>query len=76
MSFTEQWYWKAFGELSTDRPSSMGGVTAIPFSAIRGYADEYQLTQSERDVFFRVIRALDNRYREHERERMSKNKPL
>jgi hypothetical protein len=56
-----QFYWDAFWDLGSERQIGMG-VGAIPRSAIKLYADEFDITGDEYDVFYRMLRMLDNHY--------------
>lgn len=55
-------YWDAFGALTTERPSSMGGILPIPFSAILRFAKHYGYTRTETDDLVAVIRTMDMSY--------------
>jgi hypothetical protein len=55
-------YWAAFGELTSERSFGMG-VGPIPYSAIRAYADEYDMRSRDEFTFFLgIIQALDSEY--------------
>ncbi len=47
--------------MGSDRAIGMD-LGPIPFGAMVVYANEYRLREHEREPFFRIIRALDNRY--------------
>ncbi|MGJ0508858.1 MAG: phage tail assembly chaperone [Methylocystis sp.] len=51
-----QFVWEAFWGLGSDRPLTMGGVGAIPFSSIDRYAMRFSITDP--DQFSRFIRLL------------------
>jgi len=52
-------YWRAFIFLNHARPSSGFGPSAIPFSEVRQYLDEYAISGDDRDDYIHFIRALD-----------------
>ena len=54
-------YWRAWNELSSDRPPSFSGIAPIPMSAILLYAEFLELTKRETVEFLKVIRAVDLR---------------
>lgn len=58
-----QFYWEAFGDLSTERQIGMG-LGPIPRSAIQSYAKEFGITGDEYEIFQRIIRKMDNKYLE------------
>ncbi len=54
-------YWRAFNELSTDRPlGAMGGRGPIPWTAISEWARRHHLPDGEFDDFVTLVRAADN----------------
>lgn len=63
LSFREQMYWDAYGDLTTERPPAMAGMPAIPFHAIVAYGRYYGLTTYEIDRLVRVIMTLDRHHR-------------
>ena len=63
-----QMYWSSFMELSSCRPTGWG-VGPIPWDAMRDYAREYELTESETTDFKQILRAMDNAYLEYERKK-------
>ncbi|WP_459208452.1 phage tail assembly chaperone [Aurantiacibacter arachoides] len=54
-------YWNAFIELNSERPIGMSGSGLIPLTAIRAYAQDYDLDRQEYETFKRIIGAVDNR---------------
>lgn len=52
-------YIEAFNELSTCRPGSMGGISAIPFVAVVEYAKLYGIEGEELDELLYIIRRMD-----------------
>lgn len=56
-----EWYWIAFGELSTERQVGMS-LGPIPRSAIFSYAAEYGLFGDEAERFNAIIREVDQSY--------------
>ncbi|HEV7416044.1 MAG TPA: hypothetical protein VGN98_07790 [Tianweitania sediminis] len=55
-------YWRAFWELTTDRPVGMG-VGSIPFSAIDRYATRFGIDEAEHfERFAALIRRMDGVY--------------
>lgn len=63
-------YWSAFWELNTERPSSMG-IVQIPVSAIEAYSEKpiLRFTLREQWAFKSIMRTLDHAYIEVESER-------
>jgi hypothetical protein len=59
--FQNQFYWNAFNELSSERQIGMG-LGPIPLSAIRRYAEEWELDGDEYEVFYSIIRKMDIKY--------------
>jgi hypothetical protein len=64
-------YILAFSELSSCRPSSLNGVSPIPFTAIADYVRLYEV--GELDEFRYIIRRLDSVYLENTNERNKTN---
>jgi hypothetical protein len=61
-----QFVWAAFWELGSDRPVTMGGVGAIPFSAIDRYAQRAGVDDPDQFArFLQLIRCLDAPYLAH-----------
>jgi len=57
-----QFYWDAFGDLGSDRQFGMG-IGPIPYSAIRRYADSWDIVSRDEFAFFYgIIRSLDAEY--------------
>jgi len=52
-------YYRAFQELSTDRPPSFSGISPIPWSSIDRYARRHGIEDEDFDVLVRMIRAAD-----------------
>jgi len=52
-------YYKAFVDLSTDRPSSMGGLMPIPWSSIDRYAIRHKIEGEYFDELVLMVRAAD-----------------
>jgi hypothetical protein len=63
--------WLAFGHLTTMRPPSFGGISAIPFDKMVGYGRYYGWTTAEIDQLVAVIRAVDEHYLEEMNKRSS-----
>jgi len=52
--------WRAFHDLSGDRPIGMGGAGRIPFTAIDRYAARFGIdARDEFERFMALIRAMD-----------------
>lgn len=51
--------WEGFGLLSSERPSSMGGMTNIPFRAMLAYAKYAEMTRAETEDFVSLLSLLD-----------------
>jgi len=58
----DEFYWRAFVDLSSCRVNGMG-LGAIPWTAIRTYAKEYEVVDF--DFFYDVIRMTDEGYLQH-----------
>jgi hypothetical protein len=54
-----QFYFRAFCDLGSERMFGMG-VGPIPISAARSYADRYELTDREWELFWGIIRDTDS----------------
>ncbi|WP_093086421.1 phage tail assembly chaperone [Sphingobium sp. AP50] len=54
-------FYRAFGDLSTERPIGMA-AGPIPRSAIVAYADEAEMDWTDSAILLRVIRAVDTAY--------------
>jgi hypothetical protein len=65
------YYILAFSELSSCRPSSLNGVSPIPFTSIAEYARIYGIGDFEE--FRYIIRRLDTVYLENTNERNKTN---
>lgn len=64
------WLWRAWSRLSEERPWFGGGMGpaapgAIPWRALREWAEEYRLTVEEFDLLDEVVMVLDAQYRKH-----------
>lgn len=59
--------YRAFSELATDRPATMGGLGAIPFASIDAYARRYLIEGDEFERFHHLIRAADGAWLESKR---------
>jgi hypothetical protein len=58
----EVFYWDAFNNLTSERAFGMG-VGPIPYSAIRRYADEFEIRSRDEFAFFSgIMQALDSEY--------------
>ena len=64
-------YWEAFMDLTTDRPSGFG-VGAIPWSAIKRWADHYEIGGEDFDYLVTYIRAMDGAYMKFAHKEMEK----
>lgn len=60
----DEWILESFWELSTCRAIGMT-VGPIPWTAVKIFADELELSSISRDLFFRAVRYLDIIYMEH-----------
>ena len=63
---TEVWmgyFIGAFFELCTERPAGMG-LTSIPWSSIKAYAEHHNFTGLAYQDFHTIIRAMDGHYME------------
>ena len=58
---TNQFYWDAFAELSSERQIGMG-LGPIPRSAIKAYAEEFAVVGDSLDLFMSIIRRADNEF--------------
>lgn len=54
-------HWEAFNDLSSERQIGMG-VGPIPRSAVKAYAEEFDIVGDAFDKFYRIIRAVDLEY--------------
>ena len=54
-----KFYWNAFQELKSDRPTG-DELGRIPFSSLLAYCNEYRIDGEERENFKRIIRHIDN----------------
>lgn len=54
-------HWEAFNDLSSERQIGMG-VGPIPRSAIKAYAEEFDIVGDAFDKFYRIIREVDLEY--------------
>lgn len=70
-----QMYWDAFWDLGSERQIGMG-IGPIPRSAIKAYADEYDMSVEEFDSLYRMLRIMDNEYLSLINEKKSENKGL
>jgi hypothetical protein len=62
LSDDQFFYWTAFHQLTSDRQVGMG-LGPIPYSAIRRYADEYDIVgRDEFQYFCGIIQAMDTEY--------------
>jgi hypothetical protein len=59
-------YYTAFLELCNCRAIGMGGEGPIPWTAINQWANEYQLSEEQRDDLSFYILKLDRIYLEHQ----------
>jgi hypothetical protein len=58
----ELFYWSAFQDLSSERALGTG-VGPIPYSAIRRYADEFDIVgRDEFEYFLGILQAMDSEY--------------
>jgi hypothetical protein len=58
----EVFYWNAFNNLTSERSIGMG-IGPIPYSAIRRYADDYDMrSRDEFDFFCGIIQGVDTEY--------------
>ena len=58
-------YRDAFDELNTDRVGFGLGLGPIPWTAIRKYAEVYEMSLREFEHFLIVIRLVDDAFRAH-----------
>lgn len=54
-----KFYWSIYQDIGSDRPPAMQGMSRIPFTALRAYADEYGIHGKMREALFHVIRNVD-----------------
>lgn len=59
-----QWLWQAFHDLTTCRAGGMG-IYPIPWTATQRYAEVTQLSRHDTYLLHVVIKAMDEKYREH-----------
>ena len=57
----QQFYWRAFADLSTERQIGMS-LGPIPRSQIMEYAAEHRLGADAKDRLIEIIRTMDNEY--------------
>lgn len=57
-------YWYAFWDLNTCRSTGMS-IGHIPWTAIKSYADQYELRGLQFNEFVSIIRALDDKFVGH-----------
>lgn len=57
-------YWDAFWDLTTCRLTGLT-VAPIPWSAIRDYAETFQLSEDQTSSLFYQVRAMDNAYMDY-----------
>ncbi|WP_237713992.1 phage tail assembly chaperone [Novosphingobium sp. Rr 2-17] len=70
-----KWYWSVFNDLGSDRPPAFQGISRIPFTAIRAYADEYQVSGKMREALIQVTRNVDIAYCAMIAEKSLKSRP-
>ena len=61
----DAWWLTAFRRLSTCRAFYGDTPGPLPWSALRDYAADHQLPPTLRSVFFSVMEALDQKWRDH-----------
>lgn len=70
-------YWVAYCDLSTCRPSSMGGVLPIPWTAIDQYAQRYDYDLEQEERLHMFIGKMDRTMEAwHEKKHGGKQKPV
>lgn len=52
-----QWHWNAFWRLSARRPSSMGGLSGVPFTEIAAWVNLTSVSCTTNDIL--LIEACD-----------------
>jgi hypothetical protein len=57
-------FYGAFLDLTTDRPMGWD-ARPIPWTAIKDYADAYDIRGEQREDLFDLIRAMDKAYLKH-----------
>lgn len=62
VAYAGQEAWRAFWRLSSSRALGMGAVGGIPWPVIDRYAERYEVQDFE--VFYRLVKALDDAYTE------------
>lgn len=62
LAFGNLFLWDAFWELTTDRQLGFGAESRIPSSAIRDFAEDYELAGDDFQWFRLVIREMDAEY--------------
>jgi hypothetical protein len=61
----DQFYWNAFWQINTDRPSNSAGISAISYMAIDAYARREGLEGSDFYDLFNIVRAMDAEFIDH-----------
>lgn len=67
-------YYDAFWELSTCRAAGMS-LGPIPWSAIKDYAETFELDEAQQEDLFYLVRAMDNAYLDHRSKEKPKSPP-
>ena len=62
LSFYQQYFWDAFGDLSSERAPAFSGIGRIPFFKILAYARYLKSSEFEKCELLRVIQNLDLYY--------------
>lgn len=74
LEFGLEWYYEAFGKLTTCRSIGMG-AGPIPWLAMDAYGKRYGLDLEEQEDFEFLIGAMDDAYLKHAAEKSEKNQP-
>ena len=66
-------YWDAYGDLSSDRPASFGGVLPIPYMRIVEYARMQEFSTDQTEDILYLVRKMDDAFRKwHEKKHGNK----
>ena len=62
LKFGLEFYWKAFWDLATCRQIAHGAEGPIPWTAMKEYANQFDIRGIEFDRFSAVLKILDSKY--------------
>lgn len=74
LEFGLEWYYEAFGKLTTCRSIGMG-VGPIPWLAVNEFGKRYGLDLEEQEDLEFLISSMDDAYLKHAAEKAEKDKP-